>query len=199
MHPICTQFSVFCKEGMKPLGRGADSTSLPALRDPLALHTQRSKIFGVNEMAKKILENEEAKETIAKAIAGGESQTAIAQTLGVSQSTISRLAKREDVKALIDAESLNLLGVLPDAVENVKELVREMKNIPEKETKRRELSYKASHDVLKAAGLMPTPVQSQVIQNIYNDNRIHVHPVIEALLKQHGDTFDADFDEDEAI
>ena len=145
-------------------------------------------------MAKRILETEEAKMAIAKAMAGGENQTAIARAAGVSQSTISRLANREDVKALIDAESLNLLGVLPDAVENVKELVREMKNIPEKETKRRELSYKASHDVLKAAGLMPTPVQSKIIQNIYNDNRIQIHPVIEALLKQHGDIFDADFD-----
>ena len=145
-------------------------------------------------MAKRILETEEAKMAVAKAMAGGESQTAIARAAGVSQSTISRLANTEDLKALIDAESLNLLGVLPDAVENVKELVREMKNIPEKETKKRELSYKASHDVLKAAGLMPTPVQSQIIQNIYNDNRIQIHPVIGALLKQHGDTFDADFD-----
>ena len=92
-------------------------------------------------MAKKILESEEAKMAIAKAIAGGESQTAIARAAGVSQSTVSRLANTKDVKALIDAESLNLLGVLPDAVENVKGLVREMKNIPEKETKRRELSY----------------------------------------------------------
>jgi len=148
-------------------------------------------------MAKKILENEDAKKAIAKAIAGGESQTAIARTVGASQSTISRLAKRDDVRALIEAESLKLLEVLPDAVENFKRLVREMKNIHEKETKRQELSYKASHDVLKAAGVMPTPVQSQVIQNIYNDNRIQIHPLIEALLEQHGDTFDADFDEED--
>jgi transposase-like protein len=148
-------------------------------------------------MTKKILENEKAKKAIAKAIVGGESQTAIAQAAGVSQSTLSRVTKREDVKALIEAESLNLMGVLPDAVENVKELVREMKNIPEKETKRRELSYKASHDVLKAAGLMPTPVQSQVIQNIYNDHRIQVHPIIERLLADHSACIDVDFGEDE--
>jgi hypothetical protein len=135
-------------------------------------------------MTKKILESEEAK-------------MAIARVVGVSQSSISRLANREEVKALIDAESLKMLEALPDAVANVTDLVREMKNIPEKETKRRELSYRASHDVLKAAGLMPTPVQSLVIQNIYNDNRTQIHPLKEALLKQHGDTLDAEFDEDE--
>jgi predicted XRE-type DNA-binding protein len=148
-------------------------------------------------MAKKILESEEAKMAIAKAIAGGESQNAIAQAAGVNQSTISRLANRGDVKALIEAESLKLLEVLPDAVENIKGLVREMKDIPKDKMKMRELPYKASYAVLKATGLMPTPVQSQVIQNIYNDNRIQIHPVIEALLEQHGNTFDADFDEDE--
>ena len=170
---------------------------LPAIRDSLALHTQGSKIFGVNEMAKKILESEEAKMAIAKAIAGGESQTAIARATGVSQSTISRVTKREDVKALIDAETLNLLGALPDAVENVKDLVRE-KNIPKDETKRLELRYKASVDVLKVGGLMPTPIQSLAIQNIYNDNRMQLSPVVLALLEKHGQVFDAEFDDDES-
>ena len=148
-------------------------------------------------MTKKILESEEAKMAIAKAIAGGESQTAISQTLGVSQSTISRLANREDVNALIDAESLNLLGVLPDAVENVKALVSEMKEIPKDQTKRRELSFKATQDVLKAAGIMPSPIQSQVIQNIYQSNQITLSPIVLALLKQHSDSFSlGEFDED---
>ncbi len=46
-----------------------------------------------------------------------------------------------------------------------------MKDIAKGDIKGRELSYKASHDVLKAVGIMPTPIQSQVITNIYNDNR----------------------------
>ena len=64
------------------------------------------------------------------------------------------------------AESLNLLKALPDAVKNIKALVSEMKGIPKEQTKRRELAYKGSQDVLKAAGIIPSPIQSQVIQNI---------------------------------
>jgi len=47
------------------------------------------------------------------------------------------------------------------------DLVREMKDIPKKNIKSRELSYKASKDVLKSVGLLPTPVQSQVFVNLY--------------------------------
>jgi IS30 family transposase len=48
-------------------------------------------------MGKKMLESEEVKEQIAKALAGGQSQSVIAHALGVSQSTISRLLRQEDV------------------------------------------------------------------------------------------------------
>ena len=126
------------------------------------------------------------KKQIAKALVGGESQTAIARTLGVSQSTISRLANREDIKPFIEQEQMKLVEVVPDALENIKELVREMKDIPKDKTKRRELSYKASHDVLKAVGLMPTPMQSPLIMNIYNDNRnLTLSPFMRELLDRH--------------
>jgi transposase-like protein len=90
-------------------------------------------------MGKKMLESEEVKEAIAKALTAGESQTAIARTLGVSQSTISRLANKGDVKALIERESLRLLEAVPQAVENLKALVNEMPNIPPDQFKRKEL------------------------------------------------------------
>ena len=70
-------------------------------------------------------------------------------------------------------------------MENVKELVREMKDIPKGDTKRRELSYRASQDTLKTVGIMPSQIQSQVITNIYNDQRNQIiSPVIHELLKQ---------------
>ena len=58
---------------------------------------------------------------------------------------------------------------MPDAVLNVKELVEEMKDIPKDDIKRRELSYKASTDVLKATNVFPSP---QYAQNIYNVKEI---------------------------
>ncbi len=61
-----------------------------------------------------------------------------------------------------------LVKVLPNAVQNVKDLVKEMKDIPKDDIKRRELSYRASKDVLKATNVFPSP---QYAHNIYNDNR----------------------------
>jgi hypothetical protein len=77
------------------------------------------------------------------------------------------------------------LEAVPDAVENIKGLVREMKDLPRGDTKNRELSYRASLDTLKGAGIMPSPIQSQVITTIYNDQRNQIlAPVVLELLKQ---------------
>ena len=80
---------------------------------------------------------------------------------------------------------MKLVEAVPDAVENVKELVRDMKNIPPKETKRRELAYKASNDLLKAVGIMPAQTQAPLIKNIYNDNRLIISPIVMELLSKH--------------
>lgn len=54
------------------------------------------------------------------------------------------------------------------ARENIKELVEEMPNIPQKETRRRELSFKASKKVLENAGILntlsPSPTMVNIIQ-----------------------------------
>jgi len=60
-----------------------------------------------------------------------------------------------------------------------------MKDIPKGDTKRRELSYGASLDTLKAVEILPGPIQSQVITTIYNDHRNQViAPLIQEFLNQ---------------
>jgi hypothetical protein len=108
------------------------------------------------------------KDKVVKMLAVGEPQTSIAGQVGVDQSTISRFANEKEARAAIEEEKLILAEVLPDAVQNVKDLVKEMKGIPKDDIKRRELSYKASKDVLKATNVFPSP---QYAHNIYNDNR----------------------------
>ncbi len=116
-------------------------------------------------------------------LAIGETQTNIAKQVGVDRSQISRLANEDKNIQLIEEEREKLVRVLPDAVENVKDLdlVEEMKDIPKDDIKRRELSYKASKDTLKAVGLFPTP---QYAHNIYNDNRTQtvVDPAVMKLF-----------------
>ncbi len=125
-------------------------------------------------MRKSKLDTAPTRREVMKRLAVGENKAAIARDFGLHRSDVSRFAKREDILPLIEHEQMKLVEAVPDAVENVKELVREMKDIPKGDTKRRELSYRASLDTLKAVGIMPSPIQSQVITTIYNDQRNQV-------------------------
>lgn len=125
------------------------------------------------------------KKDIAKRLAAGESQGSIAKDMGMCHTTISRFSRKEDVQKLIEEETRNLLEVVPDAVENMKTLVREMKRIPKKDHKRRELSYKASQKVLESAGIMNSPTPSQTLVNIVNKPANLIPPIIEEMLTKH--------------
>lgn len=156
-------------------------------------------------MKKSKLDSPPVKAEVVKRLAAGESQSSIAEGVGLHRSQLCRFANRQDIKEFIEQEQLRLLEVVPDAVENQMELVREMKNIPPKETKRRELAYKASQDVLKAVGIMPTPLQSPVITNIFQNpldviNGPYAREVIEKYLRPYPELSDPDYqDEKETI
>ncbi len=110
------------------------------------------------------------KDNVVKKLAVGETQTSIAEKIGVNQSTVSRFANKDEARILIEEEQLKLAEVTPDAVQNVKDLVKEMPTIPKDDIKRRELSYKASKDVLKATNIFPSPQYAHSIYN-YQDQR----------------------------
>ncbi len=108
-----------------------------------------------------------------------EPQTIIAEKTGVNQDIVSRFANRSVIRKLVEVEKEKLVKVFPNAVQNVRDLVEEMKGIPKDDIKRRELSYKASKDVLKATNVFPSP---QYSHNIYNDNRIQQNTKIKASI-----------------
>jgi hypothetical protein len=137
-------------------------------------------------MAKKSkLEDPRIKQRVIQGLAICETQKSIAKDVGISPSQISRFSSKEEIKPFIEKEQMRLVEAVPDAVENVKELVTEMKSIPKKDIKRRELCYKASVDTLKAVGIMSTPIQSQVIAKIYNDNRMVLSPFLKGIIDEH--------------
>jgi len=127
------------------------------------------------------------KDQVVKQLASGESQNSIARQVRLNQSQVCRFANREDIKTLIEEQQMELLKVAPDAVENIKGLVQEMKDIPKEEIKRRELSYKASVDVLKGVGLLPTAVQSQMLINMFQGSREVLSPKIIRFLQNRPD------------
>ena len=114
-----------------------------------------------------ILNNPQTRVEIIQRLACGQSQNSISKRVGVSQQQICRIANKEDIKRCIEQEKARLIEIVPDAVQNVKDLVTGMKDIPDHETKRKELAYKATRDVLKAVGLYPSPF----VMNVNNDNR----------------------------
>ena len=120
------------------------------------------------------------KEQVVKELAVGKSQKSIAKEVGLTQSSICRFANREDISKRIEQEKSRLIEAVPDAVDNIKGLVQEMKNLPKSDIKGRELSYKASKDVLKAVGLLPSPI-NQTLINIQGDRPI-LSPNIMRLL-----------------
>jgi hypothetical protein len=139
------------------------------------------------------------KQEVIHKLAIGETQTSIAGQVGVDQSTVSRFANEDEAMKAIEVEKLKLAEVVPDAVQNVKDLVEEMKGIPKDDIQRRELSYKATKDVLKATNVYPSP---QYANNIYNDNRKQalITPAFQKFidfqarqpLDQNGDIIDVD-------
>ena len=110
-------------------------------------------------MRKSKLDHPPIKQEVVKRLAVGERPKSIAKDVGLSHSQVYRYSRREDIKALIEQEQRSLVEVVPDAVENVKSLVREMKDIPKKDTKRRELSQgKPGHFESSRDYAEPSPI-----------------------------------------
>jgi predicted transcriptional regulator len=126
--------------------------------------------------------SEQVKMEIAKALAGKVSQQTIADQLGVSQSTVSRLANKEDVKAMIEQETIRLLGSVPQAIDNIAGLVSEMPHMTN--VKEKELAFKATRKVLEAAGVLNSPSPSLGVVNVFQQNSVVLSPIVEAAIER---------------
>lgn len=132
------------------------------------------------------------KKEVVRKLALGESQSQIGREIGVDRRTINGWIKnRDDIKELVEKEQIRLLDKVPNAVDYVSSLIPipdENGNLPAMNYKEKELAYKASNDVLKAAGIMPSTVPSQIIMNIYQEKPL-INPVIMQLLEERDKKF----------
>jgi hypothetical protein len=141
------------------------------------------------------LNNKEYQVKAIALLAGGEKQTVVAKKLGVSQSTISKFARREDIKPLIEkAAALLIKEGLAPAVDLVLDTLHEtldqgvrdddhncMKNL----LYLRKLGIQVAENILKSAGVVPTHAQAPVIQNIIVGNEQILLPTVRELLVAH--------------
>ena len=123
--------------------------------------------------------------------AAGKSNREIANTIGRSPASISRLVNRADSKDIIENEASKILEKLPQIIEMIfrdlntadhlsKVLAGEIqeseeKTILEKDItallKFRDQTNKTISDILKAMGIYASHTPGMVVQQIYNDNR----------------------------
>ena len=117
-------------------------------------------------------------EYIAAKTVEGESKAQIARELGLSPLTVSKRLQRKHVAELVENLRNGLVTTtLPSAVVNVKKVIEEyadshatdeLGKMPEALHQRREHGFKASIEVMKGAGLLPSNGGNVYVQqNVY--------------------------------
>jgi hypothetical protein len=103
--------------------------------------------------------------------------------MGLNQSNVSRFVNKDDIKMLVEEEQRRLLKMTPDAVQVYIDLITE--DIDKGDIKKRELQLKVCRDVLKSGGILPTPVNSQTLINIHNENKPIISPFVQEIISKH--------------
>ena len=119
---------------------------------------------------------------IAKLRAQNVSCEKIGKQVGLGRSRVAVICEREDVKTVIEQEQKRLVSLVPSAIDNYKHWIGQGKITNDKDM--RDIAFKASTKVLEGTGLLSN-APSVMIQNVYNDNKTIISPVIMKLLQDH--------------
>lgn len=112
--------------------------------------------------------------TIASYRAAGLTMRQIADKMGLDKATICHVINDDDIKPLIEQEAKVLLGLVPRAVDVVRETLDGEDN---------KLKYQASKDVLQSTGILPSHTQAVIIQNSFNQTNVELTPEVLSLLQ----------------
>jgi len=166
------------------------------------------------------MENKKKRDlVICKLAAQGKPQAEIAKKVGLGQTGVSRVVRKEENRKIIEKETTKLLSSLPEIVNQFEKNVDISKKLldwisnpqyEEGEDGKKTLlcptlitdpkdaiaflngAYKQKSDMLKALGVFPSQNLSMFIQNIYEDNRKQV--LCPEVLKAFGNMFSEDED-----
>ena len=126
-------------------------------------------------------------------LAAGQGQASVAKELGVSQPTVSRFARRKDIKPLIEeAATILVQEGLGPAVEVVLDTLYESleQGVVDDDHKRmknllflRKLGLQVSENILRSVGVFPTHAPAPVIQKIVGGEGDQILlPVVREIL-----------------
>ncbi len=140
----------------------------------------------------------------------GHSQCDIAKTVGCSQQNVSKILRREDIKAVVDAAHQLIAQAATDAADSMVESARYYRDYimnvrrgvkPEQEPDRQllDFGYKASREIGRATGSLAGENVSVFIHNVYSQQaNLFANPAIRQVLEAFGESLrlpDADDDE----
>lgn len=124
--------------------------------------------------------------TIAKLRAQGKTYREISDEVGISAPAIHRrVNKNQEIQRFIEAYHKRLVHrSLPKAVKNVEHAISAYTDPQQKDDQQlKDHGFKASLEVLKSAGLLPSQSQAFFIQQVFNDNRaVVVTPEVDRVL-----------------
>lgn len=113
--------------------------------------------------------------TIASDRIKGATYQQIAERHGITKSRVGQILTDDEIRDVVETGQRQMISLVPKAVDNYQLLLDDPDS---------KIRLAASKDVSQAAGILPTHMQSLVINQIYNDNRQQVYaPEVLSLLR----------------
>ena len=97
--------------------------------------------------------------TVAEDRLKGMTYAQIAAKHGIVKSTVGEILKDDDIKAILEQGTKELIAFIPKAVDNYNHLLT---------SDTEKIQLEASRDILKTTGIMPSHTSTQFFTNIYN-------------------------------
>ena len=120
---------------------------------------------------------------IAELKGNGETIHGIARKMEMTRSTVYGYLARANVREMVETiQGKFLQENLPVATQNIHDIVHEKK--PTKTAAKR-LWAEVSQNVMKSVGMLPTPEQSIVVQQMFQQNNIVLNPIVQGILDKH--------------
>lgn len=124
---------------------------------------------------------------VVKMKAMGYTDAYVGRKMGVTRQAVWYLRTREDIQELIDTENKRFLESLPEAVDNIKFLIKDFRDEIGKENPNKqkvEYGFKGSVKALESAGIAPGVSSSVMIQNVFNQQNL-ISPLIDGVLDKY--------------
>ena len=116
---------------------------------------------------------------VAQARIQGRTYREIEKELGISSATVNRTLKKIEIKDIIETGTAHIISLVPLAVDTQYRAA----SINDDNGDPTALAVKASENILKTSGIIPSNVQNQTVNTVYNiQNNVTLNPGVAKAL-----------------